>query len=276
MSSLTNSSECILKKSTTFVDDIGESIRLYYDFTDWDIEWVYCLSDYGGEAKLSSSKSNMTASFLQHFFYPVYNKYLCPHECSHNTDPHHTPCTFKYINDGSCDIEYYVCDDMTVLGCKNGEGVMYCTNPRSNERCIAIIQSQQEGDIGCPDTGSDCFVDWSIQPVESSSGGFFDVNSCIQPVRDGSCHLPDSFKCEGVLWDVCANGIGQGKCTNDAEGCDIVTSSNCTVTTASNCGAITCDSCQASWNLPDKPALYDFPLGCMINSPPFLLITKIL
>ncbi|WP_448216897.1 hypothetical protein [Endozoicomonas sp. 2B-B] len=168
-------------------------------------------------------------------------------------------------------MKYYVCDNTSFLGCKNGEAIGNCTNPRSNEICRISNHDNSNGELNCPSCEDS--IGWSLSPigypVDSNDFNQFSVDSCIEPVKDGSCHLPDSFKCKGVLWDVCVNGNGQGKCTNDMDSCDVIMSSDCPVTKSKTCGAIKCDGCEAGWNLPDQPALYDFPLGCMNRPSPF-------
>ncbi|WP_257291879.1 hypothetical protein [Endozoicomonas sp. ONNA1] len=258
--SLVNDGTCVLPK--TFKNE--NDIKLYYDFHDCEIDWLYCSSGQG-EAFLYNSKKNVTATIYDDSCGTPY--YGCPFGCSSDQIKNCQP--FDFIRDGSCDVKYFVCDNINFLACKNGEAIGNCTNPRSNEICRISNQDNSNGNLNCPS----CGVGWSLSsigyPVRDNIFSQFYVESCIEPVKDGSCHLPDSFKCKGVLWDVCVNGIGQGKCTNDMESCDIIMSSDCPVTKSKTCGAIKCDGCEAGWNLPDQPALYDFPLGCMNKPSPF-------
>ena len=155
-----------------------------------------------------------------------------------------------------------------------------CFNPATGENCsirVAFTRSDPSlsGSIGCPSCAS--AIAW--QPIDVTRPWTESIKTaptCIEAVKDGSCHIPHDVPCAEALWDVCVRGQGLGTCTHQALGsaarCHVQVSRSCR-TGASHCGAISCqapgsdNSCEAQWHLPDKSPLHDFPEGCLSGRP---------
>lgn len=264
---------CIV--STFYVYRYG-GVDLHFDFSVWNISWSFCAKGGYGEALITSPKDNITCimtATLEDLYCPYnscfYNKgpdYTC-FWLNKEAQPPEPPLDgfclpFKLVKDGSCGSPYFVCKNSIWLGCQKSEGYGNCTNPRlNNEICTIKNYNSQKGKILC----KSCSVSWNLAEHDR----FLTDPSCVQAVNDGSCAIPEQFKCNGVLWDICVEHNGTATCTHDKTGCDIYISSRCLVPDVASCGEINCDDgCYASWNQPDKPAIYEFPQGCMSNPDP--------
>ena len=179
------------------------------------------------------------------------------------------------INDETCTNPIFKCDGLSWDWCVNKQGWGKCTNTFLDvpKDCFVHISSvcangaKNCGSISCEDDV--CNAGWNI-PDDSDNQlklqSYAYPQGCIQGTDDKTCVIPH-FSHDGLVWDLCVNGSGQGRLTNTESGvsveCTVSVSTNCS-SGAKTCGMIDCGKgeCAAGWSMPNHPVYYDDPPGC--------------
>ena len=252
-------------------------IIAYFDCHD--VDWICCP---GTRRAVAYCTYNNTRCFLEKDEGETNTDISCNGLCDEEFAPTWPVETcIPYVIDKPCNasVAFFKCPVQQWTSCHGGKAGGTCFNPKQNANCSIYIDytSSNPSFSGTIECSSECTASWrqiALGDIDNDEIQF--DPACIAPVQDGTCHIPH-FSYEGLLWDVCEHGQGEGTCTNhffeDPIGCVAKVSTHCT-TGASHCGSILCGyhigdhyRCDAGWNLPGKGEFYDFPYGCMSARP---------